>query len=95
LTESIGGALETHQSIEIDQEVRRQEDAYKDKLQQQEVKEKRAFIGVAQNRAMTPLSVYLAAHPELRDSTWYLDTKKSMEQGYNNGVTECNLSDTD
>ncbi|GHB11942.1 MULTISPECIES: DUF6571 family protein [Streptomyces] len=95
LTESISGALETQQSIEIDQEVRRQEDAYKDKLQQQEVKEKGAFLGAAQNRAMTPLSVYVAAHPELRESSWYLNARRSMEQGYNNGVTECNLGDKD
>ncbi|MEU6284700.1 hypothetical protein [Streptomyces sp. NPDC047028] len=95
LVEGIGGAIETHESVAIDQEVRRQEDAYNDKLDRQEIKSRTDFIGNAQTRAMSPLSAYLAAHPELKDTSWYHHTKTAMEQGYNSGVSESDLTDTD
>ncbi|MEW2317305.1 hypothetical protein [Streptomyces bauhiniae] len=95
LVEGIGGALETHASVAIDQEVRRQEDTYNDNLDRQEVRTKQDFTEKAQYRAMTPLSVYLSTHPDLKNSDWYLATKDRMEQGYNFGLGEGDETDTD
>ncbi|MFC9925033.1 hypothetical protein [Streptomyces sp. NPDC127190] len=95
LAEGIGGAIETHESIAIDREVRQQVDDYNDKLDMQEIKKKSDFMRLAQNRATSPLSVYLATHPELKGSSWYQSVSRDMQTAYTNGSELADMTDSD
>ncbi|MGW2891450.1 DUF6571 family protein [Streptomyces griseoruber] len=95
MIESGGGALETSTGIDIDRHVRDQEDAYNDKLDQEETMTKSKYAALGYTRAASPLEAYIAAHPELEDSAWHRSVRSRVQSGYVWGDSESDQIDTD
>ncbi|BBC32526.1 hypothetical protein SGFS_038200 [Streptomyces graminofaciens] len=95
LIESGGATLETSMGLDIDQQVRDQEDAYNDKMDKEEAMTKDKFAALGYSRVTSPLEAYIAVHPELEDSAWHNSVKQRVQSGYVWGDTESDQVDVD